>query len=64
MPETPTGGAGRVDGQTWVRACSTGATLRNLKVGPFAYNGAATTTSLHVAFDFVHLSALPSAPGG
>ena len=35
---------------------STGATLSNLKVGLFAFGGAATTTSLHVAFDFFHLS--------
>lgn len=46
-----------LDGHTWVPVWSTGATLSNLKVGPFAFNGAATTTSLHVAFDFFHVSA-------
>ncbi len=45
-----------LDGHTWVPVWSTGATLSNLKVGAFAFNGAATTTSLHVAFDFFHLS--------
>jgi beta-glucosidase len=45
-----------LDGHTWVPAWSTGATLSNIKVGPFAFNGAATTTSLQVAFDFFHLS--------
>ena len=45
-----------LDGSTWVPAWSTGATLSNLEVGPFAFNGAATTTSLQVAFDYFHLS--------
>ena len=45
-----------LDGHTWVPAWSTGATLSNIKVGPFAFNGAATTTSLKVAFDFFHVS--------
>ena len=45
-----------LDGDTWVPVWSTGATLRNVKIGPFAFNGAAATTSLHVAFDFLHLS--------
>jgi alpha-glucuronidase len=44
-----------LDGQAWVPVWSTGATLRNLEVGPFAFNGAATTTGPEVAFDFVHL---------
>jgi alpha-glucuronidase len=45
-----------LDGRTWVPAWSTGATLHNIKVGPLAFNGAATTTSLHVDFDFFHIS--------
>ncbi len=45
-----------LDGDTWVPVWSTGATLRNIKVGPFAVNGAAATTTLQVAFDFLHLS--------
>jgi regulation of enolase protein 1 (concanavalin A-like superfamily) len=45
-----------LDAHTWVPAWSTGATLSNIKVGPFAFNGAATTTSLQVAFDFFHFS--------
>jgi beta-glucosidase len=45
-----------LDAHTWVPVWSTGATLSNIKVGPFAFNGAATTTSLQVAFDFFHFS--------
>jgi regulation of enolase protein 1 (concanavalin A-like superfamily) len=44
-----------LDGDTWVPVWSTGATLRNLRVGPFAISGAAAT-GLPVAFDFLHLS--------
>jgi beta-glucosidase len=51
-----------LDGQTWVRVWSTGATLRDLKVGPFAFNGAATASNLRVAFDYLHLSTC-SRPG-
>jgi hypothetical protein len=45
-----------LDGRTWTPVWSTGATLHNLRVGPFAFSGAATTAGLQVAFDFVHLS--------
>jgi alpha-glucuronidase len=45
-----------LDGHAWVPVWSTGATLSNIKVGPFAFNGAASTASLQVAFDFFHLS--------
>ena len=45
-----------LDGNTWVPVWSTGATLRNIKVGLFAFNGAGTTTNLQVAFDFFHMS--------
>ena len=53
---TPTRRSTRSTAHTWIPVWSTGATLSNVKVGPFAFNGAATTTSLHVAFDFFHLS--------
>jgi beta-glucosidase len=46
-----------LDGSTWVPVWSTGTTLRNLRVGLLAFNGAATTTNLEVAFDFFHISA-------
>jgi len=45
-----------LDGQSWVPVWSTGATLSNLRVGAFAFNGPATTTGPQVAFDFLHLS--------
>jgi alpha-glucuronidase len=45
-----------IDGDAWIPVWSTGATLSNVKAGLFAFNGAATTTSLQVAFDFFHLS--------
>jgi alpha-glucuronidase len=45
-----------LDGSTWVPVWSTGATLTNIKAGLFAFNGAATTTNLHVAFDFFHVT--------
>jgi alpha-glucuronidase len=44
-----------LDGETWVPVWSTGATLRNLRVGPFAVSGAAATGP-QVAFDFLHVS--------
>jgi beta-glucosidase len=44
-----------LDGETWVPVWSTGATLRNLRVGPIAVSGAAATGP-PVAFDFLHLS--------
>ncbi len=44
-----------LDGSTWVPVWSTGATLSDIKVGLFAFNGAATTTNLNVAFDFFHV---------
>ena len=45
-----------LDGNTWVPVWSTGATLSNINVGLFAFNGAGTTTNLKVAFDFFHVS--------
>ena len=45
-----------LDGSTWVPVWSTGATLKNIKAGLFAFNGAAATTNLQVAFDFFHVS--------
>ncbi|HEY1517525.1 MAG TPA: glycoside hydrolase family 3 C-terminal domain-containing protein [Solirubrobacteraceae bacterium] len=45
-----------LNGSTWTPAWSTGATLNNIKAGLFAFNGAATTTNLQVAFDFFHVS--------
>ncbi|MGZ4218556.1 MAG: glycoside hydrolase family 3 C-terminal domain-containing protein [Solirubrobacteraceae bacterium] len=45
-----------LDGSTWVPVWSTGATLKDVKAGLFAFNGAATTTNLQVAFDFFHVS--------
>jgi beta-glucosidase len=44
-----------LDGNTWVPVWTTGATLSNIKVGLVAFNGAATTTNLQVAFDFFHI---------
>jgi beta-glucosidase len=44
-----------LDGDTWVPVWSTGATLRNVKVGLLAFNGAAATGP-QVAFDFFHLT--------
>ncbi len=45
-----------LDGNTWVPVWSTGATLSNINVGLFAFNGAGTTTNLKVAFDYFHVS--------
>jgi beta-glucosidase len=45
-----------LDGNTWVPVWTTGATLSDIKVGLFAFNGAATTTNLQVAFDFFHIA--------
>ena len=45
-----------VDGDTWVPVWTTGATLKNLRIGPFAFNRAGTTTTLQVAFDFFHVT--------
>jgi hypothetical protein len=45
-----------LDGSTWVPVGSTGATLTNIRAGLFAFNGAAPSTNLQVAFDFFHLS--------
>ena len=45
-----------LNGSTWVPVWSTGATLKNIKTGLFAFNGPATTTNLQVAFDFFHVS--------
>ena len=44
-----------LDGTTWTTVWSTGATLNNLKVGLFAFSGAATTGP-NVAFDFFRVS--------
>jgi beta-glucosidase len=44
-----------VDGTTFVPVWTTGATFRNLRTGVFAYNRASTSTTLQVAFDFVHV---------
>jgi len=45
-----------LDGSTWVPVWSTGVTLKGIEAGLFAFNGAATTTNLQVAFDFFHVS--------
>jgi regulation of enolase protein 1 (concanavalin A-like superfamily) len=44
-----------VDGNTWVPVWSTGATLSNIKVGLFAFGGAAPTGP-GVAFDYFHVA--------
>jgi FIMAH domain len=44
-----------LDGVTWVPVWTTGATLRNVKVGLVAFSGAAATGP-QVAFDFFHLT--------
>ena len=44
-----------LDGNTWVPVWSTGATLSNLKVGLFAFDGAATTGPA-VAFDYFRVA--------
>jgi hypothetical protein len=45
-----------LDGATWVPVWTTGATLKNVRAGVFAYNRNGTTTSLQVAFDFFHIT--------
>jgi alpha-glucuronidase len=45
-----------LDGNSWTPVWSTGATLNNVKAGLLAFNGAATTSNLSVAFDFFHIS--------
>ena len=45
-----------LDGSTWVPVWSTGATLSNIKVGLFAFNGAATTRTARSRFDFFRVA--------
>jgi regulation of enolase protein 1 (concanavalin A-like superfamily) len=45
-----------LDGSTWVPVWTTGATLKNIEAGLFAFSGAATTTNLQVAFDLFSVS--------
>jgi alpha-glucuronidase len=44
------------DGVNFVPLYNVGTSLSNLKVGLFAYNGAATTNNLQAAFDYFHIA--------
>jgi alpha-glucuronidase len=44
------------DGTNFVQIYNVGASLSNVKVGPFAFNGAGTSNDLTAAFDYFHVS--------
>jgi beta-glucosidase len=44
------------DGSTFVPIYNVGASIANVKVGLFAFNGAGTSTDLQAAFDYFHVS--------
>jgi hypothetical protein len=44
------------DGLNFVQIYNVGASLSNVNVGLFAFNGAGTSTDLTAAFDYLHVS--------